>query len=148
LTDDRRNTWFYCELRTRPFEVDRTLEKKLKNWTKEDTKKKSAILTRDELRKYFEEVPNDSVNLWKKVAAIIGVFGFTRKKELTAVEFGHLIIHDDVINVDINRKKQISTPTVSQATITDKYLIDIIKLYVNCFPENERTGRLLHELND
>lgn len=142
------STWFHCEWKIRPLEVDRILEKKLKNWTKEDSKKKSAVLTKDELQKYFEEVPNDSINLWKKVAAIIGIFGFTRKKELTNVEFEDLTIHDDVIIVDINRKKQVSSPVVSQATITDKNLIDIVKQYVNCFPESARSGRLFHKMND
>jgi hypothetical protein len=37
------NTYFNCEWQIRPFQADPFLEEKLKNWSKEEKKKKSAV---------------------------------------------------------------------------------------------------------
>ena len=52
----------------------------------------------------------------------------------------------DVIDFRFEREKQNGTTTVTNIVITDPICIDMLKLYVACFPPDKRKGRFLRHL--
>ena len=55
------------------------LKDMLKHWKKEDTTTQSAVLTGEQLLKFWKEAPNDAVYLPAKVISIFSVLGLLRR---------------------------------------------------------------------
>ena len=100
------------------------------------------------VEKYLREAPNDKVHLPMKVNAILSIHGLTRSVEEASLHFEHFEIKNDVIIVDLNRKK-ITGKKLNKATcaIVGSEEIAIVKMFVNCFEESNRTGRFLRSLD-
>jgi len=101
-------SWFESVHNIKIFAALTSFKKRLKNWSKEDTVKKSAVFSLDQLAGYLKDAPNDDTHLVRKVALIVRVYGLTRKAELVKLEFCDVKCSSDntVINMAITRMKQ------------------------------------------
>ena len=89
--------------------------------------------TKEEVVNYLTNVPNDGATLVRKVIAIIGIYGLTRKSELVDVTIKDIHFQPDCILVDIRRKNQKGQQCSSTIAITDNLSRSIISKYYSNF---------------
>jgi hypothetical protein len=96
----------------------------------------------------LKNAPDDAYWLPRKVALIIAVHGLMREKELEELDFEHFEVKDEMIIIDLYRKKQRGPKTLQPFVITNQQCIAMIKKYIKCCPPEERQKRFLRYMNN
>ena len=125
----------------------------LKKLEKESTKKKSLVLSKEDLFKFIETAPSDNLKfLVRKAVAIIGYFGGLRCAELANLNFSTIEIKSESISVFIRSSKTdphgksnfyFTIPKVSESVDTCPF--NLIKMYVNAV--SDKSGRFFKNFN-
>jgi len=143
------SAWFLSVHGIKVLEVVPILGRKLKQWSKTEEIKKAQTFSMEDINKLLEDAPNDSVWLQKKVAFVVGIYGFLRLGELDSVNFSDFAFKEHAIEGKVYRKENQGAKKVSTFSITDSLSRSIMETYWALFTDEERgrrDGRLFRRL--
>lgn len=83
----------------------------------------------------MQQAPNVGRNLVIKVATIIGFSCLLRESEIYNVDWNQVSINADNIALKVNRNKRTGSAVEQTYFVTDPFLVNIVKLYVELFRE-------------
>jgi integrase len=129
-------TWLRCEHKIEASVADPLLSKTLKNWTKQDEKKKAPTFTEAMINKLLNDGSEDQ--LVHQVVFILGIYGFLRRSEVANMTFEDITININSIEGKVYRQKQAGPKRQSSFLITDAKSRQIMVKYFSKFEEGVR----------
>lgn len=122
------------------------------NWEKGYAPTKAKTLTKDQLRTYLQTAPNDSHHLVIKAYIPVAVSFAARGIEAMMIEWDDLkyLKEEKIFHLEFERRKarSIRQESENHCLITRSLEVAAILLYMDCFPEEKKTGRFFKYLCD
>lgn len=140
-----KSYFIYC-LRREIAKEDPTIDTRLQQWEKTDTKTQSLDFEKGQLEDFLIHVPKDDENWWPLIASvIIGLYGLLRLSENLNFMFEYLTFMSDHIKCSrIGQGKQWGPKTNDDYfAIYSMESINFLKFYVELFHIETRTGRFI-----
>ena len=131
------NSFIHVTRGFQPYFTYFPLKAKLKDWKKTQPTKKSRTHSRENLRDFMDQAPDDARYLPVKLLIALGLAGVERGVETLLTKFEDITFQPDVFIVEVNRRKQDVFETVSFA-ISDPSSKRAIAKYVSLVPPNGR----------
>jgi integrase len=127
------NSFLRLTLRVNIMETTPENKKMLAQWSKNDSIKKSEVLSKAEFDRYLNEASNnlEDVHLVKKVALIVGGHGLLRGIELKNMKEEAFVRSNIGWIASVQRRKQKGPMRTFKFFISDPLQVEILDLYFN-----------------
>lgn len=129
------SSWYLATHKISVKDADPMLYRMLKQWDKQDERKKASTFTKEDINKFLSEFDDANGGLTMKVGLIVSIYGLLRCCELVQVQFSDLSFNADHIRMSVYRRKQTGEKKQFQYFITDDESRALLSQYVNLFPK-------------